>query len=89
MWNNIKDLKQRDYSTRFTNYTKYYTGLKQARKTWYSKLASPATYNFCKSASEPTRYVKTCGNEFLVAFLYVDDMIYTRSSVEMMKSSKE
>lgn len=48
-------------------------GLRQAPRAWYSKIDSYfAKKIFQKSASEPTLYVKSSGNAFLVVCLYVD-----------------
>lgn len=64
--------------------------LKQAFRVWYSKIDSYfVDNNFYENASEPTLYVKTYENEFLVVCLYVDDMIYIENSVEIMKVFKE
>ncbi|XP_048229252.1 uncharacterized protein LOC8272619 isoform X1 [Ricinus communis] len=64
-------------------------GLKQAPQAWYSKIDSYfAKSDFQKSANEPTLYVKNCGHDFLVVCFYVDDIIYTGNSLELMKTFK-
>lgn len=44
---------------------------------------------FQKSANEPTLYVKSRGNDFLVVCLYVGDVIYSGTSVRMIEEFKK
>ena len=57
-------------------------GLEQAPRAWYEKVDSYFKENgFERSKNEPTFYVKKKGDvDFLVVYLYVDDMIYKGSS---------
>ena len=54
-------------------------GLKEAPRSWYSRIDSyPAENGFHRSESEPTLYTKV--NEqgkMLIVFMYVDDLIFT------------
>lgn len=66
-------------------------GLKQAPRAWYGKIDRYfLNHNFQNSASEATLHVKTqCIDEILIVCLYVDDMIYTGNSSEMIKQFKK
>jgi len=61
-------------------------GLKQAPQAWYSKIDEFFHDNgFERSNHEPTLYVKKQSmNDLLIVSLYVDDMIYTSSSLELI-----
>lgn len=62
-------------------------GLKQAPRAWYSKIDDFFHKNgFQRSRSEPTLYVKRQGSDhLLIVSLYVDDMIYTGSSLQLLR----
>ena len=61
-------------------------GLKQAPRAWYSKINEFFHNNgFERSPHEPTLYIKKQGmNDLLIVSLYVDDMIYTSSSPQLI-----
>nr|GEU40886.1 retrovirus-related Pol polyprotein from transposon TNT 1-94 [Tanacetum cinerariifolium] len=61
-------------------------GLKQAPRAWYSKINEFFHNNgFERSPHEPTLYIKRQGmNDLLIVSLYVDDMIYTSSSPQLI-----
>ncbi|GKC32579.1 retrovirus-related pol polyprotein from transposon TNT 1-94, partial [Tanacetum coccineum] len=61
-------------------------GLKQAPRAWYSKINEFFHNNgFERSPHEPTLYNKKQGiNDLLIVSLYVDDMIYTSSSPQLI-----
>ena len=81
----LKELEHKVYKVHKALY-----GLKQALRAWYEKLdAYLAKIDFQKSAWEPTLYVKSHKNDFPVICVYVDDLIYTGNSFEMMKAFKE
>ena len=65
-------------------------GLKQAPRAWYKKIdAYFEESDFHKSPYEHTLYVKKSPQgEILIACLYVDDLIFTGSSVVMYKDFK-
>ncbi|KAI5345334.1 hypothetical protein L3X38_013211 [Prunus dulcis] len=65
-------------------------GLKQAPRAWYSEIDSYLSQcGFHKSPSEATLYVRTKeGVGTLIVSIYVDDIVYTGSSDEMMKEFK-
>jgi len=65
-------------------------GLKQAPRVWYFKIDSYFQENgFERSMNEPTLYFKGEGeNDFVVVYLYVDDMIYMGSSESAVVESK-
>ncbi|GKC26312.1 integrase [Tanacetum coccineum] len=66
-------------------------GLKQAPRAWYSKIDEFFHENgFERSPNEPTLYVKRQGTEgIMLVSLYVDDMIYTGSSLQLISEFKE
>ena len=65
-------------------------GLKQAPRAWNSKIDGYFIKNgFNRSTSEPSLYVKKKGTEFLVLCLYVDDLIYFGSSMNMVEDFKK
>ncbi|CAL8085513.1 unnamed protein product [Prunus armeniaca] len=64
-------------------------GLKQAPRAWYEEINSYFTKaGFHRSPSEATLYTKTSHNGILIVSLYVDDIVYIRSSKEMMTEFK-
>ncbi|GKA12410.1 retrovirus-related pol polyprotein from transposon TNT 1-94 [Tanacetum coccineum] len=65
-------------------------GLKQAPLAWYSKIDEFFHKNrFERSIHEPTLYLKKQGmNDFMIVSLYVDDMIYTGSSIHLVSEFK-
>ena len=66
-------------------------GLKQAPRAWYSKIDNFFHENgFERSQHEPTLYVKKQGTHgFLIVSLYVDDMIYTGSSFDLISEFQQ
>ncbi|CAL2266202.1 unnamed protein product [Prunus armeniaca] len=65
-------------------------GLKQAPRAWYSEIDTYLTEcGFHRSPSEATLYVRTKeGVGTLIVSIYVDDIVYTGSSDEMMEEFK-
>ncbi|KAI5336241.1 hypothetical protein L3X38_015508 [Prunus dulcis] len=65
-------------------------GLKQAPRAWYSEINTYLNQcGFHKSPSEATLYVRTKeGVGTLIVSIYVDDIVYTGSSDEMVKEFK-
>ncbi|KAI5334414.1 hypothetical protein L3X38_024547 [Prunus dulcis] len=64
-------------------------GLKQAPRAWYEEINSYFTKTgFYRSSSEATLYTKMSTSGILIVSLYVDDIIYTGSSKEMMAEFK-
>ncbi|CAL8092095.1 unnamed protein product [Prunus armeniaca] len=64
-------------------------GLKQAPRAWYEEINSYFTKaGFQRSPSEATLYVKAVESGILIVSLYVDDIIYTRSSKALMMEFK-
>ncbi|CAL5368182.1 unnamed protein product [Camellia sinensis] len=65
-------------------------GLKQAPRSWYSRIdAHLVNLGFEKSLSESTLYIKKADDEILVVSLYVDDLLVTGSSKELIDKFKE
>ncbi|CAL9029761.1 unnamed protein product, partial [Prunus brigantina] len=80
----IKDKEDRVYRLKKALY-----GLKQAPRAWYEEINSYFTAaGFQRSPSEPTLYVKAAESGILIVSLYVDDIIYTGSSEELVMSFK-
>jgi len=65
-------------------------GIKQAPRAWYSHIDNYFNESsFKRSKNEPTLYVKHQGNmNLLIVALYVDDLILTGSSTEMIEELK-
>ncbi|CAL2255037.1 unnamed protein product [Prunus armeniaca] len=60
-------------------------GLKQATRAWYEEINSYFEKSgFRRSLSEATLYVKSAKSGILIVSLYVDDIIYTGSSKELL-----
>lgn len=66
-------------------------GLKQAPRAWYGEIDTYFTQcGFEKSLSEATLYTKTRGDkDILIVSIYVDDIVYTGSSKELLDEFKE
>ncbi|MFS7974794.1 putative RNA-directed DNA polymerase [Helianthus anomalus] len=64
-------------------------GLKQAPRAWYSRIDGYFIKNgYERSINEPTLYVKKVDGEIIYVCLYVDDIIYTSSSLKLVKEFK-
>jgi len=65
-------------------------GLKQAPRSWYNKIDGYLQQKrYMRSENEPTLYVKKEGkNDFIIIYLYVDDIIYTSSSIFLVNEFK-
>ncbi|KAM1634488.1 hypothetical protein ACFXTN_011416 [Malus domestica] len=64
-------------------------GLKQAPRAWYEEINSYFTKaGFQRSPSEATLYVKIAKDGILIVSLYVDDIIYTGNSKELLMEFK-
>ncbi|CAL8165494.1 unnamed protein product [Prunus armeniaca] len=64
-------------------------GLKQAPRAWYEEINSYfEKTGFKRSLSEATLYVKSAESGILIVSLYVDDIIYTGSSRELLLDFK-
>ncbi|KAI5344111.1 hypothetical protein L3X38_011988 [Prunus dulcis] len=65
-------------------------GLKQAPRAWYDEINSYfIKTGFYRSPSEATLYTKMSTSGILIVSLYVDDIIYTGSSKEIMAAFKD
>jgi hypothetical protein len=63
--------------------------LKQSPRTWYHHIDSFfINEGFCRSQADHLLYIKQTGEYFLVAILYVDDLIILASNVTKLKSLK-
>lgn len=65
-------------------------GLKQAPRAWNAKIDGYfRKKGFLRSKSEPSLYVKKSGtHDFLIACLYVDDLIYVGTNADMVEDFK-
>lgn len=69
--------------------TKALYGLNQALRAWNDEINSYLlSCGFHRSASEATLHVKFKNDELLIMSIYVDDIIYTGNSVELIKEFK-
>ena len=65
-------------------------GIKQAPKTWYSRIDTYFLKNrFNRSENEHTIYIKSNVNDMIIVCLYVDDLIYTSSSDLLVEEFRE
>ncbi|CAL1387753.1 unnamed protein product [Linum trigynum] len=65
-------------------------GLKQAPRAWYSRIeAYFLKSGFERSDYEHTLFIKKSGNDLLLVSLYVDDLMYTSSSSELIEEFKK
>ncbi|CAL9001225.1 unnamed protein product [Prunus brigantina] len=82
--NNTWELEDKVYKLKKALY-----GLKQAPRAWYEEINSYFTKaGFLRSPSKATLYTRTSHSGILIVSLYVDDIVYTGSSKEMMTEFK-
>nr|GEU43951.1 uncharacterized mitochondrial protein AtMg00810-like [Tanacetum cinerariifolium] len=59
-------------------------GLKQAPHTWYDMLSSfLISQDFSKGLVDPTLFIRKNGNDLLLVQIYVNDIIFAASTVEL------
>nr|GEW33790.1 hypothetical protein [Tanacetum cinerariifolium] len=59
-------------------------GLKQASRAWYDMLSSILlSQEFSKGSVDPTLFIRRNGNDLLLVQIYVDDIIFAASSIEL------
>nr|GEU53353.1 hypothetical protein [Tanacetum cinerariifolium] len=59
-------------------------GLKQAPRAWYDMLSSfLLSQYFSKGSVDPTLFIRRNGNELLLVQIYVDDIIFDASTIEL------
>nr|GEZ42992.1 retrovirus-related Pol polyprotein from transposon TNT 1-94 [Tanacetum cinerariifolium] len=59
-------------------------GLKQAPRAWYDMLSSfLVSQDFSKGSVDPTLIIRRNGNELLLVQIYVDDIIFAASTLEL------
>ena len=64
-------------------------GLKQAPHAWYEKMDGfLMSLGFNKSVVDPNFYYHINGNECMILFLYVDDLVLTSSKRLLLNASK-
>ena len=84
-------LSQRDLWTRVVRIwsagsTSLY-GLKQAPRAWYSRFATfLMTLGFTEAKSDTSLFIYRCGYETAYLLLYVDDIVLTASSQQLLQS---
>ena len=66
---------------------KYLYGLKQAPQAWYSRFATfLLTLRFTEAKSDTSLFVYRRGDEAAYLLLYVDDIVLTASSQQLLQS---
>jgi hypothetical protein len=61
-------------------------GLKQAPRAWYSRFAAYlTTLGFIEAKSDTSLFIIRCGSDTVYLLLYVDDIILTASSTELLR----
>lgn len=65
-------------------------GLKQAPRAWYGRIDQYfSKQGFTRSKSEPTLYIKSQDSgDLVIVSLYVDDLVFTGSNIEMIEIFK-
>nr|GEZ14136.1 retrovirus-related Pol polyprotein from transposon TNT 1-94 [Tanacetum cinerariifolium] len=59
-------------------------GLKQDPRTWYDMLSSfLISQDFSKGSVDPTLFIRRNGNDLLLVQIYVDDIIFAASTLEL------
>nr|GEY67840.1 retrovirus-related Pol polyprotein from transposon TNT 1-94 [Tanacetum cinerariifolium] len=59
-------------------------GLKQASRAWYDMLSSfLISQDFSKGSVDPTLFIRRNGNDLLLVQIYVDDIIFAASTLEL------
>nr|GFB33056.1 retrovirus-related Pol polyprotein from transposon TNT 1-94 [Tanacetum cinerariifolium] len=59
-------------------------GLKQAPRTWYDMLSSfLLSQDFSKGSVDPTLFIRKNGNDLLLVQIYVDDIIFAATTLEL------
>nr|GEZ71233.1 hypothetical protein [Tanacetum cinerariifolium] len=59
-------------------------GLKQAPRTWYDMLSSFLLFqDFSKGSVDPTLFIRRNDNDLLLVQIYVDDIIFAASTLEL------
>nr|GEU60218.1 copia protein [Tanacetum cinerariifolium] len=59
-------------------------GLKQAPRTWYDMLSSfLLSQDFSKGSVDPTLFIRRNSNDLLLVQIYVDDIIFDASTLEL------
>nr|GFC40269.1 integrase, catalytic region, zinc finger, CCHC-type, peptidase aspartic, catalytic [Tanacetum cinerariifolium] len=59
-------------------------GLKQAPRAWYDMLSSFLLFqDFSKGSVDPTLFIRRNGNDLLLVQIYVDDIIFAASTLEL------
>jgi len=65
-------------------------GLKQAPRMWYQRLREYlGSVNFRESYSDPSLFIKNQDGQVIYLFAYVDDLVITGSSEQMMRKEIE
>ena len=64
-------------------------GLKQAPRAWYAKIDGfLLSLSFSRCKSDPNVYLKLIHGSIIIIFLYVDDLLITKSSKKSIASLK-
>nr|GEZ83827.1 retrovirus-related Pol polyprotein from transposon TNT 1-94 [Tanacetum cinerariifolium] len=59
-------------------------GLKQAPRAWYDMLSSfLLSQDFSKGSVDPTLFIRRNGNDLILVQIYVDDIIFAASTLEL------
>lgn len=63
--------------------------LKQVPKQWHEKLYNAITNGFKINKREKCVYVKDTVDDYVILYLYVDDILIVSSKNQMIKSTKD
>ncbi|CAM8880974.1 unnamed protein product [Rhodiola kirilowii] len=69
--------------------TKSLYGLKQAPRQWFSKLTEALLeFGFHQSLNDHSLFTLEAGNDFIILLVYVDDVLLTGTSLQLINSIK-
>ena len=64
-------------------------GLEQAARCWNCKLdLFVKSSNYVQMESDPCLYLLTIGSDFVILMVYVDDLIITSNSMDLLQAEK-
>nr|GFA29860.1 hypothetical protein [Tanacetum cinerariifolium] len=73
-----------DFEESFAPLKKVLYGLKQALRAWYDMLSSfLLSQDFSKGSVDPTLFIRRNDNDLLLVQIYVDDIIFAASTLEL------
>ena len=79
-----------DRRTHVCKMEKVLYGLKESPRAWYGRIDSFLTsLGFTKSKVDPNLYFKVMDDEFVILFLYVDELFLTFNEKQILECKKK